>query len=116
MPPGHNIEVVFHSFDTETNFDFVRFIDDATPPNVLVYHGSLGPFSFVLRAESAVLAWTTDGNVVREGWSASVHMVQAAPCTGDRDEDGVCDDVDPCIESVTLQAGEVYHYTYGWLL
>eukprot|EP01043_Picozoa_sp_COSAG02_P046540 COSAG02_NODE_4363_length_5449_cov_10.058692_1_plen_1673_part_10 len=71
--PSGTPTVTFTSFETEANWDFVYVYDGDTAdaPQLGVCHGTECPGRFVGSAEAALVRFTSDGSVTRQGFSAS---------------------------------------------
>ncbi len=67
------ITLTFLSFNTETNYDFVRVYDGATPNAPLLgsYSGANLPPALTSSGGSMLVVFTSDSSVTRAGWSAS---------------------------------------------
>ncbi len=71
--PSGTPTVSFSSFETEANWDFVYIYDGDTAdaPELGVCHGTSCPGRFVGTTEAALVRFTSDGSVTRQGFSAS---------------------------------------------
>merc|ERR1740117_1854513 len=65
--------VIFHTFNTETNFDYVNIYDgpDVSAPRIGRFHGTDLPGVTALSSNVGVLQFTSDGSVTRDGFHAS---------------------------------------------
>lgn len=74
QPPGATwIRLSFSSFNTESNYDFVRVYDGATTSAPLLgsYSGTNLPSTLQSSGGSMLVVFTSDSSVTRAGWSAS---------------------------------------------
>ncbi|MEN2993230.1 MAG: CUB domain-containing protein, partial [Bacteroidia bacterium] len=73
-PPGQRVYVVFLSFNTEANFDFLRAYDGPNTGSPLIgtYSGTTLPPTINSTGNSLTFNFTSDGSVVGSGWSAMV--------------------------------------------
>ena len=69
----------FTSFNTEANFDFVYLFDSATASGSAAetLHGNTVPWDWVATSSVAVVQYTSDGSVLRDGFVAQFDCVNA---------------------------------------
>jgi hypothetical protein len=78
--PGAKIQVVFQSFETENNYDFLYVYDgtSTSAPQIGNQHSgndSPGTVTATNAAGAITFRFTSDSSVTREGWSAQVHCL-----------------------------------------
>ena len=115
---GGIIEVVFQSFETETNYDWLYVYDgtSTSAPQIGSQHsGNISPGTVTATnaAGAITFRFTSDGSVTREGWAAHVRCLgMALEVSASADYNQICID-----ETNTLHAsatGGSYNYTYSW--
>ncbi|MBR4390537.1 MAG: carboxypeptidase regulatory-like domain-containing protein [Bacteroidales bacterium] len=76
---GGILEVVFNSFDTESNYDYLYIYDgtSTSAPQIGQYHGSNNPTTVTATNANGALTFqfTSDYSVNYSGWVANVHCV-----------------------------------------
>eukprot|EP01046_Picozoa_sp_COSAG06_P039482 COSAG06_NODE_4674_length_4045_cov_5.070958_1_plen_1038_part_10 len=81
--PSGTPTVMFNTFETEANWDFVYIYDgdSADAAELGVCHGTSCPGNFVGTSEAVLVRFTSDGSVTRQGFSASYTCTpQLMPC------------------------------------
>ncbi|MCL9770625.1 fibronectin type III domain-containing protein [Flavobacterium sp. HXWNR69] len=82
--PGELVTVTFTSFNTESGFDVLRIYDgnSITAPLLGTYSGTALPPSFTSTSADGCLTFrfTSDGSVVRAGWTANITCAPAPTC------------------------------------
>ena len=82
--PGELVTVTFTSFNTENNFDFLRIYDgnSTAAPLLGTFTGTTLPPTFTSTAANGCLTFnfTSDGSVVRSGWTANITCAPAPTC------------------------------------
>ena len=82
--PGELVTVTFTSFNTENNFDFLRIYDgnSTAAPLLGTFTGTTLPPTFTSTAANGCLTFnfTSDGSVVRSGWTANITCSPAPTC------------------------------------
>ena len=82
--PGELVTVTFTSFNTEAGFDFLRIYDgnSTAAPLLGTFAGTALPPTFTSTAANGCLTFnfTSDGSVVRAGWTANVTCSPAPTC------------------------------------
>lgn len=78
--PGAKIQVVFQSFETENNYDFLYVYDgtSTSAPQIGNQHSgndSPGTVTATNAAGAITFRFTSDSSVTREGWAAQVHCL-----------------------------------------
>lgn len=74
QPPGATfIQLTFSSFNTESNYDFVRVYDGPTTSSPLLgsYSGTSIPPTLTSTGGSMLVVFTSDSSITRAGWEAS---------------------------------------------
>merc|ERR1719329_1934185 len=89
--------VIFESFNTEAGWDFVNFYDgeDTDAPRIAQLHGSSTPDPVVGSGPIALVQFTSDGSVTRDGFVATFD------CT----TSGAPPPPHPCVGGVTITDG-----------
>jgi hypothetical protein len=82
-PNATRIELTFSSFNTESNYDFVKVYDGATTSAPLLgsYSGTTLPPVLRSSGGSLLIVFTSDNSITRAGWSASyTSSIYLPPC------------------------------------
>jgi len=74
-PDGYRCIVEFTTFNTETNYDFLKLYDGIDNSGTLIgnYSGTTVPASYTsITTGSLTFVFTSDGSGVRDGWAATI--------------------------------------------
>jgi len=78
---GSKIRFTFNTFETESGYDYLRIYNgtSVTDPLIGTYNGTVGPGTVTASNAAGALTFnfTSDGSVIKTGWSASISCYSA---------------------------------------